>query len=375
MHRGLQVSEEIDFTTERETLLHEFRLVRQEGTSEPTSLVAEDVLGNKTILCTLVPEVTESVVANIILQPGEKFKLSTSTKNAVYMSYLENEKAPSPSTSLLSLRVKSGEKVLITGDLIYSLVSIVSCACERLSVCIVVNGEEVTIANLVPGKIETAEISLESFEGEEIQMLLVGKGEVELIGHMIQEESEDEDEDEGCSECEGQMLSECKCLQSEESIEEDDSVEINDNEYISDEKMESLMGVQAKAPAVREKRLSKEERKKAQKQEDLRGMKIVDVLKSKNKQVAKKTDTVKVRYSLFVNNKLVDKNKSSGLTFKMGTGQMIRGLELGVEGMAVGAKRTITVPPHLGYGSSRVGGIAPNSTLVFQVELCSILSK
>ncbi|EIJ93335.1 uncharacterized protein NEPG_01677 [Nematocida parisii ERTm1] len=70
---------------------------------------------------------------------------------------------------------------------------------------------------------------------------------------------------------------------------------------------------------------------------------------------------------------MVDKNKSSGLVFRMGDGQIIRGLELGIEGMRVGGKRTITVPPRLGYGSTRVGAIPPNSLLVFQVELCSIL--
>ncbi|KAI5166631.1 hypothetical protein NEIG_02035 [Nematocida sp. ERTm5] len=387
MNKGIEILEETIFKTSTETLLHEFTLIKKDSSKEPTSLIAVDGNGNKTILCTLVPGINEAIVANTILQPGENFKLSTTTQNAIHISYLESEyeKSPCGSTSLVTLRIKENEKVLVTGPTVYTLVSIASCDSERLSLCLLVNGEEVTLANLVPNRIETAEISLETFEDEELQLFIVGKGEVELVGYVSPEEEDEEASDEEkCYEC-GNFFEECACDSEEYTDASEESEEINDNEFLSDEKMEQFLGVspaakkksskksQEEDPAPKEKKLSKEEKKLAERERDLKEIKIVDVVKSKNKQVARKTDKVKIKYTLFVNNKMVDKNKSSGLVFRMGDGQIIRGLELGIEGMRVGGKRTITVPPRLGYGSTRVGAIPPNSLLVFQVELCSIL--
>ena len=66
-------------------------------------------------------------------------------------------------------------------------------------------------------------------------------------------------------------------------------------------------------------------------------------------------------------------NRGTPLQFRLGTGQVIAGWDQGVQGMRVGGRRQLVIPPHLGYGDRGAGGvIAPGETLIFVVDLVSV---
>lgn len=89
--------------------------------------------------------------------------------------------------------------------------------------------------------------------------------------------------------------------------------------------------------------------------------------------VAKQGRKVSISYvGSLTNGQVFDKNQnhSKPLQFRLGTGQVIRGLDIGLDGMKVGGERIITIPPELGYGDKPMGDKIPkNSTLVFDIRL------
>ena len=104
------------------------------------------------------------------------------------------------------------------------------------------------------------------------------------------------------------------------------------------------------------------------------GLKKTDVVVGKGP-VAKAGDHVTVDYTgKLTNGKQFDSSIGRApFSFTLGGGQVIKGWDLGVEGMRVGGKRKLVIPPGLGYGAAGAGAdIPPNATLVFDVTLRSI---
>jgi peptidylprolyl isomerase len=109
------------------------------------------------------------------------------------------------------------------------------------------------------------------------------------------------------------------------------------------------------------------------------GLRIIDV-KPGTGPVPQAGQTVTVNYTgwLFVDGKKGQKFDSSldrnqPFSFTIGQGQVIKGWDEGVATMHVGGKRTLIIPPDLGYGASGAGGvIPPNATLIFDVDLLGV---
>lgn len=65
--------------------------------------------------------------------------------------------------------------------------------------------------------------------------------------------------------------------------------------------------------------------------------------------------------------------RNEPFSFELGAGQIVPGFERGVEGMKVGGRRRLIVPPRLGYGKSgSPPTVAPNATLLFVVDLLEV---
>lgn len=66
-------------------------------------------------------------------------------------------------------------------------------------------------------------------------------------------------------------------------------------------------------------------------------------------------------------------NRGEPLAFPLGAGYVIQGWDRGVQGMKVGGRRQLTIPPHLAYGDQGAGGvIKPGETLIFVVDLLEV---
>ena len=109
------------------------------------------------------------------------------------------------------------------------------------------------------------------------------------------------------------------------------------------------------------------------------GLKYIDT-KTGDGATARSGNKVSVHYTGWLSDngakgKKFDSSVDRGQPFQftLGAKQVIAGWDEGVAGMKVGGKRTLNIPPELGYGARGAGGtIPPNATLIFDVELLQV---
>ena len=125
------------------------------------------------------------------------------------------------------------------------------------------------------------------------------------------------------------------------------------------------------------------------------GVKVVQGIKIDDKKLGsgpacKKGDRVGMRYIGKLNNgqvfdcelsnlsqnseanSITANKKGKPFSFKLGTGEVIKGWDIGVAGLQIGGERRLTIPAHLAYGNKSLPGIPANSELVFDIKLLEI---
>jgi FKBP-type peptidyl-prolyl cis-trans isomerase len=100
------------------------------------------------------------------------------------------------------------------------------------------------------------------------------------------------------------------------------------------------------------------------------GLKYMDVIEGHGAE-AKLGSAVSVKYvGMLEKGTIFDQTGTQKpLQVKIGETPVIKGWTEGLQGMKVGGKRKLVIPPELGYGNKIVGSIPANSVLIFEVEL------
>lgn len=91
---------------------------------------------------------------------------------------------------------------------------------------------------------------------------------------------------------------------------------------------------------------------------------------------SKTGDRIKMHYvgKLKTNGKIFDSSVKKPFVFRLGRGEVIPGWDIGCQGMTVGGKRKLTIPPEKAYGKAGAPPTIPsNATLVFEVQLVEIM--
>jgi len=283
------------------------------------------------------------------------------------------------------------------------------------------------LGSLTPGKIEQATVDLVLEEDEEYLLELVGKNTIFLTGNYIDQVSpdnvpyndsdDDMDEDaydlrEVSSDVEvnpdaleldsdgddAHRFEEIGDKEASASLKRPRESDATETETLSksaqkklNKKLKAEGGKAVAAGSGGEENKSKKEKKEkkekskngvesGEKEKDAGavktlegGIKVKEGKTGTGKQ-AKKGNSVSMRYiGKLTDGKIFDQNTSGKpLTFRLGSGDVIKGWDIGIAGMQTGGERQLTIPPAMAYGNKKVKDIPPGSTLVFDVKLLGI---
>lgn len=281
--------------------------------------------------------------------------------------------------------------------------------------------EEYVVCTLSPKSQYQQTLDLTISPDEEVFFVVTGSYPIHLSGNFV-EHPYDNDSDEFDSEDDSE--DEYDLSPDEDEIIDGEDFDINDLEDESDVegKIEELVEEEeeAKAAPAKESKKAKKENKKRQAEEveeakpeepketkkqkkakeeknvkfnkeleqgpteskkeskiitkTLAGGVVIEDRKIGNGPGAKNGNKVGVRYiGKLRNNSVFDKNTSGKpFVFGLGKGEVIKGWDIGVAGMAVGGERRIIIPAKMAYGSKKLPGIPANSELTFDVKLVSL---
>ena len=106
----------------------------------------------------------------------------------------------------------------------------------------------------------------------------------------------------------------------------------------------------------------------------------IDEVKAGDGEYLENGDSIKVHYVGNVKGTKTpfDSSRKRGqpFQFQLGTPNIIKGWNIGLQGARVGEIRKLTIPPHLGYGERGAGSaIPPNATLEFEIEVVEKVSE
>ena len=280
--------------------------------------------------------------------------------------------------------------------------------------------QEFVLATLSPKTQYQQSLDLVIAPEEEVQFIVTGSYRVSLTGNFVKhpfdtpdydeedseegEESYDEDEDDYLTPDEDadlEELEEASDIEAkiQELVEKEQSKSKKNNKRKQPEPEEEEEEQEAPAPveetkkakkAKKEKKVEfkkdleegptpakkeeKKEKKEKPKTKVLEGGIIIEDRVVGTGKACKKGSKVGMRYiGKLKNGKVFDKN-TSGKTFvfNLGRGEVIKGWDIGVAGMAVGGERRIVIPAPYAYGKQALPGIPANSELTFDVKLVSL---
>lgn len=144
-------------------------------------------------------------------------------------------------------------------------------------------------------------------------------------------------------------------------------------ETVKESAEEGTQSSQMSTPGSQKKKKGKKKKKRKKFTFDDKGL-GVRVTKQGKGPAARKGDTVRVRYiGQLEDDTIFDKNLGEGLVVKLGAGDVIKGWDLGLQGIKVHEKRKMIIPSKLAYGEEGDGKIPANSELWFTLECIELV--